>query len=470
MKNFKNFLLLAVAVVFLNSCSEDYLKEPKPTDSVTDVVVFTSVDGAEALISGMMRVSRAQFTATDAGGLYSMYYARDVKGTDIIQSNNWFTFDYAHENREPNYRRTRFNWEFPYYMINQANTLIQGVTNSDAISEEDKNYLLAQGLALRGFYYFQLVMEYQQTYTFDPSLPAPPIYLEPATEGKAMSTVQDVYDVILDDLTTAQSIGADYRLDKSYINQNVISGMLANVYLVMENWEAAEAAANAAYQGFSLNAAAYDDGFNDMSNPEWIWGMPQSLDQSNYYWGAPHSMSDHKTLSYQATFINNDFVDLFSDTDVRKIFDAGIYGGTEANWFYYITDKFQFTFDADHALMRVPEMMLVEAEAKARQQDYEAAHELLFTIQSDRDPNAVKSTNTGQDLIDEILVERRKELYGEIGVEWFDAKRLRKGLVRTGNHRISVELAPDDKRFVLKVPLAEIDANDNIDESVNSGR
>ena len=29
-------------------------------------------------------------------------------------------------------------------------------------------------------------------------------------------------------------------------------------------------------------------------------------------------------------------------------------------------------------------------------------------------------------LIEEILIERRKELYGEMGVEWFDAKRLRR--------------------------------------------
>jgi hypothetical protein len=29
---------------------------------------------------------------------------------------------------------------------------------------------------------------------------------------------------------------------------------------------------------------------------------------------------------------------------------------------------------------------------------------------------------------------RRKELL--VGVEWFDAKRLRRGITRTGNHRI----------------------------------
>ena len=62
-------------------------------------------------------------------------------------------------------------------------------------------------------------------------------------------------------------------------------------------------------------------------------------------------------------------------------------------------------------------------------------------------------------------------MYAEIGVEWFDAKRLRRALPRTGNHRlINSDLAADDKYFFLKIPQKEIDANDNIDDSVNADR
>ena len=470
MKNIQGILILILSVITLSGCSKDFLNDPQPTDSVTDVVVFTSREGGEALISGMLRITRGQFTSTDTGGLNSIFFARDMKGNDLIQANNWFGFDYANDNREPTYRRVRFSWEFPYYMINQANTLIQGVNNSEALTQEDKDYLLSQGYALRAYYYFQLAMEFQHTYAYDATLPAPPIYLEPAQEGKPMSTLNDVYTLILSDLTTARGLATDYRLGKSYVNIDVINAMLANVYLVMENWPAAEAAAHDAYQGYALNAAGYASGFSDMSNSEWIWGMPQSLDQSNYYWGAPHSMSDHFTLSYQATYVNDDFVNLYSPTDVRALFYEAPYGGAPTDYFYWITTKFTFTFDADHAVMRAPEFMLVEAEAMARQERYEEAHDILFAIQSNRDANAVKSTNTGDDLIEEILVERRKELYGEVGVEWFDAKRLRRGITRTGNHRIFVDLEPDDRRFFLKIPQAEIDANDQLDNTVNNGR
>ena len=121
-------------------------------------------------------------------------------------------------------------------------------------------------------------------------------------------------------------------------------------------------------------------------------------------------------------------------------------------------------------IMRLYEMILIEIEAKARMGDEASAASLLYELQKNRDPNAIKSDNKGEDLIEEILLERRKELYGEIGVEWYDAKRLRKGMTRTGNHRILLNLIPDDKKFFLKIPQNEIDANENIDASVNANR
>lgn len=455
------------------SCGEDYLNDPVPTDAVTSDVIFGTRVGAEAFMSGMLRLLRAQYTDNDSAGLNSIYYARVVKGNDVIQAATWFRFDYANENREPTYRRTNFTWDFCYDVINQTNTFINGVEASE-LSDIDKKELMAQGKALRAFFYFQLAMEFQHTYTYDPSLPAPPIYTELSLEGKPMSTLTEMYALIVSDLTTAVAGLTDARLGKSYINKAVANGMLARVYQTTGNWTGAEAAAKAAYGGNPaavLNAPSYKNGFNDIENIEWIWGTPQSDDQSNYYWGAPHSQADHYVLSYQGTFFNNDFVALFSPTDVRNMFENG-YGVAATNFKHYITTKFAFTFDADNPIMRTAEMILVEAEAKYYNSDPAGAHNLLFALQKNRDASKVKSTNTGSALLEEILVERRKELYAEIGVEWFDAKRYRRGITRTGNHRVgsSANLLPDDKKFFLKIPQKEIDANDNIDDSVNANR
>jgi len=475
MKKINLKLLFILSLTFsMLSCGDEFLNDPEPTASVTSSVIFGSRTGADAFVSGIMRRFRGQFTATDAAGVNSIYYARTVKGNDIIQRATWFLFDYENDNREPTYRRVGFTWNYSFYMINQANNLINGAEASTGLSDIDKKEIIGQGKAIRAFFYFQLAMEFQHTYTFDASLPAPPIYTELSTEGKPMSTLNEMYTLILDDLTYAtQNLTSD-RLGKSYINQNVAYGILARVYQTTGNWQGAEDAAKKAYGGGTASSilnANYANGFNDISDSEWIWGSAQSLDQSNYYWGAPHAHTDHYVLSYAATYFNNDFVNLFSSTDIRNTF-LNAYGVADTDYRHYISRKFTFNFDSDHPIIRTAEMLLVEAEAKYHNGDPSGAHDILFTLQSNRDPLAVKSTNTGSDLLEEILVERRKELYAEIGVEWFDAKRYRKGITRTANQRIkgAASLEADDKRFFLKIPQAEIDANVNIDESVNANR
>lgn len=470
MKKLINTAIICVAMI-LFSCSDDFLNDPKPTDAVTEAVIFDSREGVEAHLSGIQRQFRDQFTRTDAGGMYSMYFARTVKGNDFIQ-NSWYNFDYDNDNREPTYTRTVFSWEYPYYMINQANSIINGLVNSN-IGEADVKELMGQAKALRAFFYFQLSMEFQHTYSKDPTDVAPPIYLELSLEGKPMSTLSEMYDLIVDDLTESVANLDESRLGKSYINKQVAAGILARVYLVMEEWEDAKNAAITAYGGntsAALDASEYSNGFDKIESTEWMWGSPQTTDQSNYYYAAPHAFSDHFADGYFGTYVNEDFRALFSSTDVRNLFDETYDQTVGSEWKFLTTTKFKFSFESDLPLMRTSEMILIEAEAKHRLND-PTAHDVLFALQSNRDPNATKSTNTGADLLEEILVERRKELYAEIGVEWFDAKRLRRAIPRTGNHRlINSDLEADDKKFFLKVPQKEIDANENIDESVNANR
>lgn len=463
-------LVVLIGASFLLGCQDDFLEEPKETSAVSPDVVFTSLEGTQALMAGILRRSRTQFSSTDTGGLYSIFYARTVKGNDIIQRASWYGFDYDNDNREPGYRRTTFNWEFPFFMINQVNIYIKGVQESESFSEEEQNNLLAQGFALRGYYYFQLAMEYQHTYSYDTSLEAPPIYKEPTTEGKGMSTLGEMYSFIIEDLELAKSMASEHRIDKSWVNIDVVNAILSQVYLVKGDWSKAESTAAAARLNYPLNASEYSNGFNDMNADEWIWAMPQSDDQSNFYYGAPHSQADHYQTSYKATYFNVDFVNLFTNTDVRNLFE-NLYGVPDNDYRARITKKFNFIFSTDLPIYRSPELLLTEAEAKARQGDDSGAASLLFELQSNRDPNAIASGNIGNDLIDEILLEKRKELYAEKGIEWFDAKRLRKGIPRTGNHRlINSDLQVDDLKFFLKIPQDEIDANEFIDDSVNDNR
>ena len=471
--NIKKLLLLFFAALTIYSCQDEFIDDPAPSDGISEALVFSNRAMVDSFLAGMGRRLRRQFFSVDSNGINAMYYARNVKGNDVIQRDTWFSYDYDNDNREPNYRRPVFSWQFPYYMINQANIAIKGI-NESSLGTTDKNETLAQAHTIRAFWYFQLALEFCPAYSQSTpsSEEAPPIYTEPVADGGPMSDLQTMYDLIINDLETAVTLASVSRIDKSYYNKNVIHGILARVYLTTEDYDKAAQNAAAARVGYSLNAAQYRNGNSTMSNDEWIWAMPQRSDQSNYYYGAPHSFADHYVTSYFATYWNTDFTSLFSSTDVRNIF-LNAYRAPETSWRSRISRKWSFSFASDHILMGAPEMMLIEAEGLARTGNDSAAATLLFQLQSNRDVNAVASGATGQALIEEILVEKRKESYGDApAVEWFDAKRLGRGMPRTGNQRLkgNSALTANDKRFFLKVPQREIDANDNITEAVNSYR
>jgi hypothetical protein len=134
----------------------------------------------------------------------------------------------------------------------------------------------------------------------------------------------------------------------------------------------------------------------------------------------------------------------------------------------YTSQKFLATSSSDSrgdmVHMRASEMYLTEAEAKARLGQDQAAADVLFAMVSVRDPKYVKSTKTGQALIDEILCHRRIELWGE-GFRFLDLKRLNLPLDRNGaNHQETLTggimtVPAGDIKWEWLIPQSEIDAN-----------
>lgn len=475
------FLTLILAIT--SSCSKDFLDEPQNTAGLPESIVFSDREIVQSFVTGIFDRYKSQWdddladgvnnSDPDTGGLYAMYFARAIKGNDLIQGPSLFTFDYAHENREPTYRRTSFTWTFNYEIINYANVLINGIENS-SLDEDTKKEFIALGKTIRAFHYFQLALEFAPNYNNDRNVAKIPIYTEPATgasEGNPPSPLSDVYYLIVSDLKSAISDLPETRLGKSYINKSVANGLLARVLLVtQDDWDLASAAAKSAYGGNAATAvisSSWGNGFDDLSDQEWIWGLFQDgSNETNFYWLSPHVVMDHLTLSYQATYVNTNFRDKFSDTDVRKLF-LDIYNSATP-YREFITTKFAFSFGADAPFMRKSEMVLIDAEAQYNLGNEDIARDLLFALQKERDPNAIISSNNGNALLNEILLERRKELYGEIGVEWFDAKRLRRPINRDAVHRVVINVPADSELFYLEIPQSEIDANPNMPSNINN--
>lgn len=453
-------VVLILLVNFFVGCSSDFLDDPQPKDSISPDVVFGSTEGATSFLSGILRLQRMSMINDEASGLHSILFARSVKGADLIQKQIWFGDDYDYQVYLSTGTRAVFSWRLPYKIIDQVNNFIQGVEHSTKISPADKDHLLGQAFALRGYYYFQLAIEFGDAYLSPENNVFPPIYTQPTTTPAPFSTKEAFFERITTDLEEAITRLDEERINKSYLNKAVAHAFLAQVYQYMGQWELAQNHAVAAYGGQPqavLHPEEYNKGFASMQAAEWLWALPQSADQTVYYRSHPHAMMDHIAVAYHGTFINDSFVQQFSPTDVRNLF-SNFYEKPAGDWQAYVTSKFTFTFESDLPIIRYPELILIEAEAAYHTKNESKALALLNLIRQNRDTEATPITASGTAVLEAILLERRKELYGENGVEWFDAKRLLRGINRTGNHRTLLSIAPLDKRFQLPIPQEELDA------------
>lgn len=482
-------------VLLLGSCKKSFIDGQRPTDSGKSDQVFASVTSVRSYFTGIYRNLRKQWQSTDgaAGGsddtysYNSVFLTRDVKGKDITMPDvNWYYYDYQNDNREPTYRRVGFTWYYFYELANQVNVLIDGTQKSTTISADDKVQLIAEARAFRAFCYFELAREFQLAYSRNPNAPGIPVYTTPATDttaGHPRGTMQQTFDQINSDIAYAvQNLQPASRNQKDQIDINVAWGLAARIYLEQGKWAEAATAAVNARDGYALDRAGYHNNYNGLTSPEVIWGLPQTTSNGgqSLYYGTPSSFFDQLGAGYDAFWISAELVSNFSSTDVRFTFYQ--YGDDPASPDFVATNKFgkasgqsyqllngdpvelnTVDFSESLNMIRVGEMYLIEAEALARQNKESDAHDILFQLQHDRDNDlAAPSTTTGQALIDEILLERRKELYGEMGVDWLDAKRLQLPIDRTGSNHAAPNdyiIPANDPRFMLKIPQSEIQAN-----------
>jgi hypothetical protein len=393
-----------------------------------------------------------------------------------LYENNWTDNTYG---RTATAARNAQIWNLCYKVINNANAIIEGVSNiSDGQAVKDQ--LTGEAKALRAWAYFQLARIYQFTYAKDPNAPGVPVYTTPASgasTGNPRASLKEVYNLITSDLEYAVSVMTTTRVDKYRFNKNVVQGLLAEVYQEMAMsdpslWTKAISNAQAARVGFPLMSATdYKSGFNNVNVGEWMWGIQFNASQSLSFAGFFGYIEPTNTPNtafkprYNDIYVNSTFVSLFSATDVRNLFLAAPSQSTSKPWKKWVTTKFQdnATQSGDLVEMRSAEMYLIEAEGLAQTNQLEPAKDALFTLQSKRDPNAVRSTAATKDaLINEILVERRKELYGEMGVEYFDLKRYQRPLVRDGIQWSMLNIPATDNKWRWQIPQTEMDANKSL--------
>lgn len=471
-----NYILSALTgillMVTIGSC-RDFL-ETNPSTSVADNQVFETVAGAQAALNGSYYHMRAYNSGganrQDDYGIPSILIISDMCGEDVIAWGGWYTYVYNYwgETRGDIFRSSQL-WIFHYRLINNVNSIIVYIDGAEG-SQKEKQYIKGQALAIRGWAYFSLARLFQQTYSIANNMPGVPIYTEPTTdktEGKPRGTLEQTYQQVLDDLTTAEELLEGFSRGNRHntFDQTVVQAVLSDVYQVMNNWKKSHDYALKVLQLFPLTSnEEYLNGFNNENTASWIWSMKQTEEQNmgDYSLFAMWANGTRKCYTFAGYFSADDFVNLFNKEDIR------------ASQFEYWWDQIYASYkfrDNDECrgsivFMRSESMLLNVAEALARQNNDNEAKEWLWKLQDLR--KATRSVSSGSDLIEDILLERRKELYGE-GYALFDMVRNQKPLLRTGNHINyggAKTFPARSWRFIFQLPSAEIKNNSSLVDDI----
>ena len=289
---------------------------------------------------------------------------------------------------------------------------------------------------------------------------------EEASRNNPRATREEMAAFILEDLDFAEQ-NIEFYTDskKTMPHLDVVYGLKARYYMWLEDYQNAKTYARKAIDASSSSPMTEDQclsttkGFNDISC--WMWGSQMVSEDDLVKTGILNWaswMSNETSFGYSSQepylMIGASLYDRISDTDFRKKMwvapeGTALEGQTTfltSSQFGYFGDRLttyssvkfrpaegncdDYTVGAATAypLMRVEEMYFIEAEAAAQLGDGQASTLLTTFMTTYRDPSYVCNA-TGDQLIDEIVFQKRIELWGE-GLTYFDVKRLNMSVTR----------------------------------------
>ena len=454
--------------------------------------------------------TRFSSARADDFGFIMMALSQDFEGADMIGADNgynWFSAACEYSSRTPSYANPYIRYVTPYTLIGMVKDIL--ATIPEDTEDASLINMKAQAKALRAYSYLSLAPYFQGSYETSKDKPCVPVLSDTVdVTNNPRATVEQVYNVIVEDLTWAIDHLDETRSSKAYVNANVAYGLRARAYLAMGKGAEAAADAEKAMQGYEPASIAEVSvpTFCDMEEHNWIWAIDITDDQANYYPSAtaPSWLSSLCGDGYGAAcgttaMINKLLWDKIPATDVRKgwwidenlhspnwadltwgtakgdeIANLVLDDGSKVELPPYTNIKFGMKSGVgstlnnnDWPLMRVEEMILIQAEGYAISGNEAKAKEILTNfVKTYRDPNY--TIPSGRTLRDEIWFQRRVELWGE-GFAVSDARRLNKPIVRfhgpnTTNYADAFQfnIAADDGWLNMRFPQSEKDNNSAI--------
>lgn len=366
-------------------------------------------------------------------------------------------------------------WEAYYVMVRNANLVIANVPQSDRTTDAQKAAYLAEARFLRAQAYFHLVRLWGGV----------PLRTETTMNVIEMprNTVDEVYTLILDDLTFAEDNLPDDPRILGTPSKMVAKTMLADVYLTRGNWQGArDKAADVIVSGkFSLVPVNTVDDFVNIYGPELITSSEEIYYfKYNRQYGLgflnflhyPSSGYKPYGANYFALYTRegHPFYANWDTNDLRKqnnFYKWDIALGDDTYLYKkYIDPQGTVAAPNDWPFYRFPEVLLIFAEADNRLNNgpTPAAVEYLNKVHRrgyGYDPNTPSPVDFALDDYNEdtffelVFRERGYEMFLE-GKRWFD-------LLRTGKApeviKASFNIDMDENMLLWPVPVGELSYN-----------
>lgn len=415
MKNIKLILLLFTVIAFAGCTS--FVEVEVPDSQLTGAIVFEDVATANAAMADIYSKIRdtgvitGQPLGTNATlGLYADeldYFGFGGDGMEFLFANALL----------PSNPIVSDSWNMSYHQIYCCNAVIEGVAQSTALTDEQRQQFTGEALFVRSLLHFYLLNIYGDI----PYITTTDYEVNRLAQRMPTSQVSER---LITDLTDAIGLlPEDYISDlRVRPNKYVAHALLARVYLYNGAWaEAANEASavlNSAFYGWDANL---DNTFNKESTGT-IWQFAPKLPGGNadesalfiFFEGPP-----------QFVALSSSLMNAFEPGDLRKDhWTEPVTDGTDT-WYY--AHKYKEIYNTENSIeysvvFRLAEMYLIRAEARATQGDLIGAKEDLNMVRNRAglpDTDAI----TSDEIVNAVLRERRVEFFTEYGHRFFDLKR-----------------------------------------------
>jgi len=384
-------------------------------------------------------------TLTTTFPTHLVYLSDDIK-TNIssLEKTTDANAYFWRQSLDPNREAEPAVWAISYRVIYRANVIINNIMDAEGGNEQKKKEILAEALVTRADAYYNLLTVFAKAYDRNTAVSDPGLPWVTSTDVTTATpdrlSLQETLDRMIEDLKVAANDLPTTNVNKYRATKYVANGLLARIYLYMEDY------ANAAtYATKALEAPHIISNYNDIYS---FYELPMVEDDPEILWAR---------LTEDAYLINDlnysqSLVDIFDYSDLRFLYFAEDWYG-EGD---YIRNSFGFV----NTGITFPEMLLTKAEALAHNDDFSTAMDIVNTLRENRiDQYSYEElvASSKEEAIDLILLERRKELaFG--GQRWADMKRLDKQGRMPEVERINKDgdvlasLPPKSPNYTIEIP------------------